>query len=76
MVRDQGEDVRSKKWVDGRPMSQSLKRGPAFQVLKERRYIFDRTFDSLSDTQTVYKEAVQARLAKKLLLTLITWDFL
>lgn len=61
IVSDPGEDIRLKKWAPGLSGVQTLKRG-AVSVLKEKRYIFDKAFDSETDTLTVYNQSVKVSL--------------
>lgn len=58
-MRDPGEEIRQKKWAESHQISQTMKRAASAQLSKEKRYIFDRTFDSLTDTRTLYCQSVQ-----------------
>jgi len=63
IVSDPGDDSRPKRWGELHMMGQAARCGNEAQLLKEKRYIFDRAFDGLADTQAVYNQSVRVTVS-------------
>lgn len=65
IVSEPGEEVRSRRWGESRPVTQVVRLRGEATMLREKRYIFDRAFDGLADTEAVYSQSVRVSDSSK-----------
>lgn len=61
VVSEPVDESRMRLWGEGRQATLA----PRVRALKEKRYIFDRAFDSSSNTSAVYSQSVRVWLSCK-----------
>ena len=63
VVSEPADDHRSsRRWGVGQQLPSGMRLTGEAQLMKEKRYIFDRAFDGTADTKAVYSQSVRVRL--------------
>ena len=52
----------SRRWGVGQQLPSGMRLTGEAQLMREKRYIFDRAFDGTADTTAVYSQSVRVRL--------------